>query len=174
MTKTKTDQEVDSIIIGLKEEDPPPEPNPEYPPTKPLDVQYLFSDNIGTLAGAMSKAQGVMTNGLKDTQGYNYRYLSLDSLVNIVRKPLSDNDLALVQWHRFNKSGTNPSVITYTRVMHKSNQWMQVALELPIHSMSQLSAAQMIGVCCTYARRYSIQSICMIAAEDDNDATLAK
>lgn len=149
-------------------------PDIVYSDEDAINVEHLFSDKIGSFAGAMAKAQGLMNNGIKDKEGYGYNYLSLDALVNIVRKPLSDNDLALVQWHKFHKSGVNPSVITYTRIMHKTDQWMQVAIELPIHHMKQLTAAQMIGVCCTYARRYSIQSICMIAAEEDTDGAPIK
>jgi len=91
-------------------------------------------------------------------------------LIDIARKPLSDNDIAIIQTHEF-VNGTKPSVVTHTTIAHSSNQWIKSSIELPINIMKQLSPAQMIGVNCTYGRRYALQSICLIASEEDNDAT---
>ncbi len=155
------------------------EPNkePEHEPTvtvnlepEPRTFSETMTPEIGSLAGALSAAQGAMENGTKDKQGYGYKYMTLSNLTDIARKPLADNDIAILQTHEFVRGTTNHSVVTHTTVMHESGEWFKSSLELPIHQMNQLSAAQMIGVCCTYGRRYALQAICMIAAEEDTDA----
>jgi hypothetical protein len=108
------------------------EPAPTLAPTPPVPVVHrIFSESmsptIGKLATSLAKAQGDIANGVKDKQGYGYKYLQLPSMIEIVRKPLTEN--------------------------------------------GQLSSAQMEGVAATYGRRYSMQALCLLAAEDDDDAT---
>ena len=129
-----------------------------------------MSDEIDELAGAMAKAQGEMTNGSKDKQGYGYKYMELGTLIDIARPALAKAGIAIIQSHELIK-GAAPSVVTHTTMMHQSGQWHKSSIELPIKVMPQLSQAQMIGVNCTYGRRYSLQSLCLIASEEDTDAT---
>ena len=138
--------------------------------SEPRFFSESMSDEIGELAGALAKAQGLMANGSKDKQGFGYKYMTLGNLTDIARPALSSNGIAILQTHELVK-GEKPSVITYTTVMHSSGQWHKSALELPIKVMNQLSQAQMVGVNCTYGRRYALQAICMIAAEEDSDAS---
>ena len=126
------------------------------------------SETIGFLAGALAKAQGEMTNGAEDKQGYGYKYMTLPSLADIARPALAKNDIAIIQTHELSRKDP-ASVITHTTVMHKSGEWHKSSLELPIKVMPQLSPAQMIGVCATYGRRYALQGICLVAAEEDTD-----
>lgn len=137
----------------------------------PRKFEESRSDNIGELAGGLSKAQGAMSNGTKDKQGYGYKYMTLDALTDIIRPTLAANGLAIIQTHEFVKSVTTPSVVTHTTLMHESGQWFKSSIELPIKPMQQLSPAQIIGVNCTYGRRYALQALCLIAAEDDTDGS---
>lgn len=152
------------------EEDIPVEKVEEIEEVEPISFNESMSESIGELALALSIAQGQMSNGSKGKQGFNYKYLELGGVVDIARKPLSDNELAVIQSHQLIR-GNKPSVVTHTTIIHSSGQWHKSSIELPINVMKQLSQAQMIGVNCTYGRRYALQSICLIAAEDDTDAT---
>ena len=127
------------------------------------------SNSIGELAGALAKAQGAMTNNIKNAQGYGYKYGTLDTLTDIARPALSVNGLAIIHTHELVKSSTAPSVVTHTTLMHESGQWHKSSIELPIKAMKQLSPAQIIGIVCTYGRRYTLQSLCLIASEEDTD-----
>jgi len=138
----------------------------------PRIFNETMSKEIGSLAGAMAKAQGEMNNGVKDKQGYNYKYMTLDALTDIIRKPLSDNGLALMQTHEVHKGGIGPSVLVHTTLVHESGQWFKSSLEMPIVKMPQLSGPQQIGISCTYGRRYALQALCMIASEEDTDASV--
>jgi len=147
----------------------------EKVPEVPEAVTYRtfgesMSNEIGELAGALAKAQGEMSNGAKDKQGYGYKYMELSTLIDIARPALSKNNVAIIQTSELVR-GTSPSVVTHTTVMHSSGQWHKSAIELPIKVMPQLSPAQMIGVNCSYGRRYALQAICLIASED-SDGTI--
>ncbi|HUW67837.1 MAG TPA: ERF family protein [Candidatus Nanoarchaeia archaeon] len=127
-----------------------------------------FSPTIGKLAGALAIAQGAMKNIIKGKQGYGYKYAPLDALLDMARDPLANNNLAIIQTHELVK-GKNPSVVTHTTLAHESGEWMRSSIELPIANMPQLSPAQVIGVNCTYGRRYAIQALLLVAGEDDSD-----
>lgn len=129
------------------------------------------SQDIDKLAEALAKAQGEMVNGTKNKQGYGYKYMDLSTLIDIAKPALSKNDLAIIQSHELLK-GTLPSVVTKTTLLHASGQWYSTYLELPIKVMPQLSQAQMVGVACTYGRRYTLQAMCLVAAEEDTDGTI--
>ena len=145
-------------------------PKPDLLKQKPRIFSEETSDTIGKLAGALAKAQGQMSNGPKDKQGYGYKYLQLSTLIDIVRGPLSENGLALFQTHEL-ITNTTASVVTHTTIAHESGEWIKSSLQLPITQMKQLSAAQVVGVACTYARRYAIQSLCLVSADEDTDGT---
>jgi len=137
---------------------------------EPRTFPESSSPTIGGLAFALAKAQGAMSNGSKDKQGYGYKYMELGSITDIARKALSDNELAIVQSHELVK-GSVPSVVTHTTLLHSSGEWFKSSIELPIKVMNNLSPAQVIGVNCTYGRRYSLQSLLLIASEEDTDAS---
>jgi len=129
------------------------------------------SEKMGQLAAALAKAQGSMINAIKNIQGYGYKYANLGAIIEIARKPLSDNELAVIQTHELVK-GKTPSVVTHTTIMHSSGEWHKSSIELSIKHMPQLSPAQMIGVNCTYGRRYALQAMFLIAADEDTDAAI--
>jgi len=54
-------------------------------------------------------------------------------------------------------------------LLHSSGQWIKSSLEILLVASKQLSVPQQVGVVCTYSRRYAIQALFMIVAEDDND-----
>ena len=164
-----SDTKVENLQNKLKEIDKPM-PKPMETP-KYRVFNETWSPTIGKIAEALSKAQGAMSNGLKQKQGYGYKYMELSVLVDIVRPALSTNNLAVIQTHELVK-GTNPSLVTHTSLIHSSGEWMKSSLEMPIKAMPQLSPAQNLGVVATFGRRYSLQALCLIASEDDTDASL--
>ena len=134
----------------------------------PTSSVSTMSHGIGKLAGALAKAHLSLTNGGKDKEGYGYNYMELGTIINIARKPLADNGLAIIQSH----AQEGNKVLVESLLIHSSGEWVKNTLGIPVTPMKQLSAAQMIGVCMTYGRRYSMQSMLMIAGEEDTDASL--
>ena len=167
MEKKETDENIDEINAALEEA--------AREHHAPLKVYRTFpekwSENRGNLALALSKAQGACKNAPKNVDGYNYKYAALDAITDIIRKPMEANELSVTQSHELVK-GEHPSVVTHTTLLHSSGEWFESSIELPIKNMPQLTPAQMIGVNCTYGRRYALQALFLIAGEDDTDGTI--
>jgi hypothetical protein len=80
------------------------------------------SENIAELATALAKAQGAMTNAAMNriNPHFKSRYADLASILDAIRKPLSDNGLAIMQPTFF----TDQEAWVETILMHTSGQWM--------------------------------------------------
>lgn len=121
------------------------------------------SPSIGKLAVALAKAQGEMDDALKNTENQHLRtkYADLSSVRDAIRKPLSDNGIALIQRPALGEK----AVTVQTLLVHgESDQWISTEFQMPVGQMS----AHAVGTALTYARRYSILSMLGLASEDDD------
>ena len=123
----------------------------------------------GALAAALAKAQAAfpvisrdkeVTVTTKSGGSYKFKYAPLDSILNAVRTPLSSNGLAIVQ---LLDDGD-----LVTMLMHESGARLAGRVSLP-----SVEGVQALGSAITYLRRYSIQAILGIAAEEDDDGNHA-
>lgn len=123
--------------------------------------------NLNELAPALAKAQGALKNPNKNKTvtvqtrsgaPYKYSYADLPEILDTIRKPLSENGLAVLQ---VVKDGNLVTMLT-----HSSGQC--ITSEIPL----ELSGPpQEVGSRLTYLRRYSLISLLNIAADDDDDAS---
>ncbi len=119
------------------------------------------------LTEALVKAQSVMVPAKKDSVNPHFKsqYADLSSIIEAVRKPLTDNGLAFVQL----LSGTKEGVTVLTKLMHVSGEsiesscWMPVAQQTP----------QAFGSAATYCKRYALAAMLGVAAEVDDDGNAA-
>ena len=135
------------------------------------------SASIGSLAAALAKAQRELTNpdrSLVATIRANgpgaaektFRYASLSSGLDIVRKTLGQHEIATVQTTSLDQSA---GIINLTTVLaHSSGEW--IASEWPICAISETATPHRMGAALTYARRYALFTLVGIAGEDDLDA----
>lgn len=132
--------------------------------TEHTDPGLLQSETIGHLAGALAKAQAQMRlaykSGTVDTGKFSYSYADLATIIEIVRKPLTDNELAWVQ------QISDGNVVT--KLLHSSGEWIGSRLRIPPTAAN----AQAIGSAITYARRYALAALAGVAQTDD-DGVLA-
>lgn len=139
-----------------------------YPLPEPKDE--VMSQDIGELAKALSKAQGEMTFAVRDSLNPHFRskYADLASVIDAIRKPLSDNGLSFVQ-STYMADGM-PGVKTL--LLHTSGQWISSSCVIKPSKMDP----QGMGSALTYARRYALSAIVGIAQDDDdaNAATASK
>jgi hypothetical protein len=128
------------------------------------------SESIKELATAMAAAQGLMGSAIKGASNpfFKSKYADLGSVIQAIKAPFAAHGLSYVQ---FPITGDN-SVGVITRLMHSSGEWLEQEYFIPLGKMD----AQSVGSCLSYARRYSLQAIAGIPAEDDdgNAATQAK
>jgi ERF superfamily len=136
------------------------------------------SETIGTIAAALAKAQAVLTNPEKslvatirtDARGgaaeRSFRYAPLSSGLDIVRKTLSQQEIATVQTTAVDQAA---GIITLTTVLaHASGEW--IASDWPVCAVSDTATPRRMGAALTYARRYALFTLVGIAGEDDIDA----
>lgn len=120
------------------------------------------SATLGSLAGALAKAQGQIQGAVKDSENpfFKSRYADLASVWDACRKPLSDNALAVIQLAKANDDG-----VTVTTILaHQSGEWIAEALTLPLKDQTP----QAVGSALTYGRRYGLSAMVGIAPEDDD------
>lgn len=121
------------------------------------------SSEIKDLAMSLVKAQAAMAGAKKDSENPHFKnaYADLASVWDAVRKPLTDNDLAIVQFPRTNGNG----VEIETTLMHgKTGQYMRDTLWIPATKPD----AQGLGSAITYGRRYALMAVCGVAPVDDD------
>src|SRR5579863_9311188 len=137
---------------------------------------HRSSESIGTIAGALAKAQAELTNPEKSLTATvrspftresdrTFRYASLASGLDIVRKALGKHEIATVQTTAIDEAG----LIRLTTVLaHSSGEW--VSSDWPVCPVGETAAPHRMGAALTYARRYALFTLVGIAGEDELDA----
>lgn len=113
------------------------------------------------LEAKLLKAMHAMQNPKKDTEAYNYKYATLDQVLDIVKPALKDQGLALSQQSKFHEQ-TN-SFCLFTNVFDGED--IRVLDIRPLHDGTN---AQNVGSWETYMRRYALLTVFGLAAEDDD------
>jgi len=135
------------------------------------------SETIGTIAAALAKAQAQLVNPEKSLVGTirsdatgtgerSFRYAPLSSGLDIVRKTLSQHEIATVQTTAIDQ--TAGIVRLSTVLAHASGEW--IASDWPVCAISETASPRRMGAALTYARRYALFTLVGIAGEDDLDA----
>ena len=138
---------------------------------------HRSSETIGAIASALAKAQGELTNPEKSLIATirspfpregdrSFRYASLASGLEIVRKSLGQHEIATVQSTAIDQP-TGQIKLT-TLLAHASGEW--ISSDWPVCSISETVNPHRMGAALTYARRYALFALVGIAGEDDLDA----
>ena len=135
------------------------------------------SETIGAIATALAKAQSELTNPEKSLVATirplsprdaerTFRYASLSSGLDIVRKSLGKHEIAIVQTTTIDKDAR---LVRLTTILaHSSGEWM--SSEWPVCPIAETGSPQRMGAALTYARRYALFTLVGIAGEDDLDS----
>ena len=135
------------------------------------------SNKIGALATALAKAQAEIVNPEKSLTATiespfpregqrTFRYASLSTGLDIVRKCLGQHEIATVQSTAIDRD--SGLIRLTTTLVHASGEW--VSSDWPVCPASETAAPHRMGAALTYARRYALFTLVGIAGEDDLDA----
>ena len=95
-----------------------------------------------------------------------FRYASLSSGLEIVRKVLGQHQIATVQTTSIDQAA---GIVKLTTVLaHSSGEW--IASDWPVCPVAETNSPRRMGAALTYARRYALFTLVGIAGEDDLDA----
>lgn len=123
----------------------------------------------GALAAALARAQAAfpaisrekeVTVPTKTGGSYKFKYAPLDAILAAVRGPLAANGLAIVQ--------LLDEDVLVTSLLHADGAVLSGRTPIP-----QTEGIQAYGSAITYLRRYALQAILGIAAEEDDDGNRA-
>jgi hypothetical protein len=138
---------------------------------------HRCSESIGAIAAALAKAQGELTNPEKSLiatirspfprEGEKtFRYASLASGLDIVRKSLGQHEIATIQTTAIDQD--SGQIRLTTLLAHASGEW--ISSDWPVCPISEMATPHRMGAALTYARRYALFALVGIAGEDDLDA----
>src|SRR6516165_1762136 len=135
------------------------------------------SESFAALAAALAKAQAHLVNPEKSLiatvagvrpgeTARSFRYAPLSSGLEIVRKTLSEHEIAVMQTTAVDQAFR---MLTLTTLLaHSSGEW--IASYWPVCSVAEIANPQRMGAALTYARRYGLFTLVGIAGDDDLDA----
>ena len=137
---------------------------------------HRSSPTISAIAAALAKAQSELANPEKTLAATirspfpreddrTFRYASLASGLDIVRKGLGQHEIATIQSTSIDPTG---QILLTTLLAHASGEW--ISSDWPVCSASETAAPHRMGAALTYARRYALFALVGIAGEDDLDA----
>lgn len=125
---------------------------------------HRSSETIGAIAAALAKAQGELSNPEKSLtatirspfpreEGTRaFRYASLASGLDIVRKALGQHEIATVQTTAIDAD--SGQIRLTTLLAHASGEW--ISSDWPVCPLSETAAPHRMGAALTYARRYAL------------------
>src|SRR5260370_3246563 len=135
---------------------------------------HRSSESFADLTAALAKAQGKLVNPEKsltatirsgrpgETQR-PFRYAPLSSGLEIVRKTLSEQEIAVIQTTAIDQATQMLNLTTL--LAHASGEW--VASHWPVCAIAEIANPHRMGAALTYARRYALFTLVGIAGEDD-------
>lgn len=145
----KLTQRLDATVLAYSEEQEPK-----------LDELYK------ALAAAQGSIEAAKADQEADMGTYKYRYADLAACLDVIRIPLAENGLCLIQIPSIN--GTEVKIETV--LGHESGQSISCSMSM----QSEKGSPQAIGATMTYLRRYSLCSLIGVAQFDDDAASATK
>src|SRR3954471_2676856 len=135
------------------------------------------SESFAALASALAKAQAHLVNAEKSLTATirtgrvgeterTFRYAPLSSGLEIVRKTLSEHEIAVIQTTAMDPLSRMLNLTTL--LAHSSGEW--IASYWPVCAIAEIANPHRMGAALTYARRYALFTLVGIAGEDDLDA----
>src|SRR6202040_1562305 len=138
---------------------------------------HRSSESFAALAAALAKAQAHPVNPEKSLSATirtgrageaerTFRYAPLSSGLEIVRKTLSEHEIAVIQTTAIDQASRILNLTTL--LAHASGEW--IASQWPVCAIAEITNPHRMGAALTYARRYALFTLVGIAGEDDLDA----
>ena len=133
------------------------------------------------ISAALAKAQAKIQSPSKDKTvkvsgtsksgksfNYNFKYATLDAVIDAVRGPLTSNEM----WFYQSVEGGN----MVTTLTHSSGQTIvsQLPMPAPVENREKPETPQELGSLLTYFKRYGLCAALGITAEEDDDANVSE
>lgn len=123
----------------------------------------IKSESLAKLAPALVKAQKNMGVALKDSKNpfFKSKYADLNAIIDAAIPALNDQGIAVVQAPQI----VDGKAVIQTILLHESGEYLAGNSEVVASKQNDPQAA---GSATTYARRYGLQAMATLKAEDDD------
>lgn len=122
------------------------------------------SDSLKNIAKALLTAQRSIGSAKKDSKNpfFKSSYADLPTVMEVVKQPLNEAGIVVLQpaTHREGKN-----FITTTLLHAESGEWIESETEVVV---AKAGDPQAFGAAQTYARRFGLQAMLFVPAEDDD------
>jgi len=120
------------------------------------------SENIIEIAKALVEFQKTDLSVFTDKENpfFGNKYADLASIWSVIRKPLTENGLSIVQTTDISDSG----IVLETTLLHVSGEYISGKLKMS----PEKNTPQGIGSAMKYARRYALSAIVGVCTKDDD------
>lgn len=127
------------------------------------------SEGIEMLSEALAKAQSKFGAAIKGSTNPAFRskYADLTAVIEATLEHYNSEGICVMQHPGMLWIEGVAFVTVTTRLQHKSGQWMESEITIPAVQRDRFDA-QSVGSAITYGCRYGLQSIGMVAREDDD------
>ena len=104
----------------------------------------------------------------KNKQGYGYKYVTLDVVIEMLNSVLPKHGLGFVQF----PSTKDGEYLLTTRIIHISGEWIEDTISFNLTEISKANDTQKLGASVTYFRRYTLSTIFGISVDEDVDGNI--
>lgn len=128
------------------------------------------SETIGKIASALNKAQSELGSVVKGTVNpyYNSNYADINDVIKTIKEVLNKNEITYLQPLAVKEVAGVKVTVVETVLLHTSGEFISSETEVVTKSEGD---AQKYGAAITYSRRFGLQSIVGLPAEDDDGNT---
>jgi hypothetical protein len=132
-------------------------------------MSLIKSESLAKLAPALVKAQKSMGAALKDSKNpfFKSKYADLNAIIDAAIPSLNEQGIAVLQTPQLIQSfdGSKATPVIQTVLLHESGEFIAGNSEIVAAKSNDPQAA---GSATTYARRYGLQAMVTLKAEDDD------
>lgn len=124
------------------------------------------SEEVKNIYTAIIKARPEIAPIARTKSARNYKYATLDSVIELLSLVLPKYQLGWVQ--SLSTEEGRPTLVT--RIIHESGEWIEDALAMPQTKLAGgANESQELGASITYFKRYALSAMFGIATDDDTD-----
>lgn len=139
-----------------------------------MNTENSTSQSTMEIAKALAAAQGEMSGAKKGSANpfFSSRYADLAAVIGAIREPLAKHGLAHVQI----PGGDEGGMYLETLILHSSGEWIRGRIHMNPPDVFHKESREWVsgdtpqgrGSVISYMRRYALQAMCGLEAEDDD------
>lgn len=128
------------------------------------------SESIKNLSAALNKAQAKMGAVVKgsDNPFYRSKYADINDVIKVIKESLNENGITYLQPLKVIEVAGEKITVVETVLLHSSGEFMSSETEVVVKEKND---PQKYGASITYSRRFGLQSMIGLPAEDDDGNT---